>query len=101
MCARVHTHTHTHTHREHTHTLMPITLQEPSEMSTAPLLGTELTVLYDFEAQDKAELSVCAGQTVTLRCPSDRIGCPEWWLVECPHGTGYVPANFLDYHGNT
>ena len=53
-CTHTHIHTHTHTHT-HTH------LQ-------APLLGSELEVLYDFEAQDRAELSVTAGQVVTLLC---------------------------------
>ena len=56
--------------------------------------------MYDFEAEDQAERSVVAGETVVLRCPHDRLGCREWWLVEGQHGTGYVPANFLDYHGN-
>lgn len=66
-----------------------------------PALGSELQVVYDFEAQDKAELSVSAGHTVILRCPHDRIGCTEWWLVESQQGTGYVPASFLEYNGNT
>lgn len=57
-------------------------------------------VVYDFEAQDKAELSVWAGHTVILQCPHDRIGCTEWWLVKSQNGTGYVPASFLEYHGN-
>ena len=80
------------------HCALPPT-QEPS--TGPPELGTELKVVYDFKAQDKAELTVSAGHTVILRCPHDRIGCTEWWLVESQHGTGYVPATFLDYHGNT
>lgn len=58
-------------------------------------------VMYDFEAQDKAELNVSAGHIVILKCPHDRIGCTEWCLVESQHGIGYVPASFLEYHGNT
>ena len=76
-----HTHTHTHTH---THNLQ------------VPPLGSELEVLYDFEAQDKAELSVRAGQVVTLLCAHDRIGCQEWWLVQTSDSKkGYVPATYL------
>jgi len=53
-------------------------------------------VLYEFEAQDRAELSVGAGQVVTLLCAHDRIGCREWWLVEISDSEkGYVPATYL------
>ena len=52
-------------------------------------------MLYDFEAQDKAELSVVPGQSVTLIRPHDRIGCKEWWLVRTETGKGYVPAAYL------
>ena len=39
--------------------------------------------MYNFTAEDRAELSVAAGQKVTLKCPHDRVGCREWWLVDC------------------
>ena len=64
-------------------------LQEPVE-------GSGLKVLYDFESQDRAELSVTAGQLLTLLCPHDRIGSKEWWLVQSNGlGKGYVPATYL------
>ena len=40
-----------------------------------------LEMLYDFEAQDRAEFSVSAGQMMTPLYVHDRIGCREWWLV--------------------
>ena len=81
--------------------MMVLWLSSQETPELPPVLGAELMVVYDFEAQDKAELNVSAGQTVTLRCSHDRIGCREWWLVEAQHGMGYVPASFLEYHGNT
>ena len=73
-------------------------LGRPDDLPDPPVQGTELMVIYDFEAESKSELSVSAGHAVILQCPHDRIGCTEWWLVEGQHGTGYVPASFLDYH---
>ena len=73
---------------------------DPSEPPPPPEVGSSLTVMYDFEAQDRAELTVAAGQEVILRCPHDRVGSREWWLVDCGDSAGYVPANFLHYHGN-
>ncbi len=59
-------------------------------------------MLYDFEAQDAAELSVVYGEVVVLRCPHDRIGCSEWWLVERGEGhCGYVPAAYFDKKAQT
>ena len=52
-------------------------------------------VLYSFDAQGQAELSMTDGQTVTLLCPHDRIGCEEWWLVQAGKARGYVPASYL------
>ena len=57
---------------------------------------TTLRVLYDFEAQDVAELSVSANNLLVLLCPHDKIGCEEWWLVQDLQGNqGYVPATYL------
>lgn len=61
----------------------------------SPAIGTQLRVLYDFEAQDSAELSVLAGQTVQLLCAHDRLGCKEWWLVKDQENQGYVPAAYF------
>ncbi len=73
-------------------------LIENGPESDLPAEGTRLLVLYDFISQDSAELSVCAGEVVVLRCPHDRIGCKEWWLVQLEthlQQQGYVPATYL------
>ncbi len=64
-----------------------------------PAKGTLLHVLYDFEAQDSAELSVLAGHKLKLLCCHDKLGCPDWWLVEDTSGErqGYVPATFMTF----
>ena len=65
-------------------------------------MGSKLEVLFDFEAQDPAELSVMCGEVVVLLCPHDRIGCREWWLVEKGEGgMGYVPSSYLDRQTGT
>lgn len=74
----------------------PSTHQLPEEEAIVEE-GTELVVLYNFDAQDRAELSVEAGQVVTLICPHDRIGCREWWLVCRGQKKGYVPATYLTW----
>ncbi len=70
--------------------------EEAEEASPAPAQGTGMEILYRFDAQDRAELSVEEGEIVTLLCPHDRIGCREWWLVCSKQGLkGYVPATYL------
>ena len=74
-------------------------LFEAEEMENElPAVGTRLEVLYDFIGEDGAELSVCAGEVVVLRCAHDRIGCEEWWLVQLEthlKQQGYVPSSYL------
>ena len=105
------THMHTHAHR-HTHTNTHTCMHTASSSYFSPLQGSpdscwdvkiqvsihtqkthirilhrarilhRLEMLHDFEAQDRAELSLgAAGQTVTPLYAHDRIGCWEWWLV--------------------
>ena len=61
-------------------------------------VGSKLLALFDFEAQTEAELSLSEGEVVILMVPHDKVGSPDWWLVESEqiqHKTGYVPASYL------
>lgn len=70
--------------------------EEEEEQRDVPAEGTSLQVMYNFSAQDSAELSVTAGQRVRLMCAHDRLGCKEWWLVQdMQHSQGYIPATYL------
>lgn len=77
--------------------------EEEEEEVSEPSEGSQLLVLFDFEGQDDAELSVVTGQVVVLLCAHDRIGCKDWWLVQQQDppspggkpGFGYVPAGYL------
>lgn len=60
-----------------------------------PEKGARLQVLYSFVGLDPAELSVSVGDSVVLLCPHDKLGCREWWLVQCQDTQGYVPASYL------
>ena len=75
--------------------------EEEEDIDGVSLVGSKLTVLFSFEAQDSAELSVHAGQLVFLLCPHDKIGCEEWWLVSDFQQTsqGYVPSSYLQRIG--
>ena len=59
-------------------------------------IGTKLMALFDFEAQTEAELGLREGEVVTLVVPHDKVGSPDWWLVESEqHKSGYVPFSYL------
>lgn len=61
-----------------------------------PLIGTELTLVHDFVAENDGEMTVDGGQVVTLVLPQDQSGDTEWYLVQNRKGEeGYVPASFL------
>lgn len=72
----------------------------PSHSPLPP--DTQLLVVYDFDAESDIEVSVKAGQLVTLLCPYDSDGCEEWWLVsvQSTSETGYVPFNFFEMPSN-
>ncbi len=54
---------------------------------------TKAKVLYDYQAQTSAELSIEEGQHIHL---STFVPGEEWWLAENSNGSrGYVPANFV------
>lgn len=69
---------------------------EPTQPSvpTIPTL-TQVVAAYPFVARSTHELSLQAGQPVTVLEAQDRKGNPEWSLVEVNGQRGYVPSNFL------
>ena len=59
--------------------------------------GTTYQVLFTFDANSDAELSVEEGELVWLLKSHDLTGNSEWWLVEKEGGTkGFVPASYLE-----
>ncbi|XP_052598231.1 LOW QUALITY PROTEIN: rho guanine nucleotide exchange factor 37 [Peromyscus californicus insignis] len=69
---------------------------EPTQPSvpTVPLT-TQVVAAYPFVARSTHELSLQAGQPVTILEAWDKKGNPEWSLVEANGQRGYVPSNFL------
>jgi hypothetical protein len=64
-------------------------------------MATHCQVLYTFAAEDEGELSVSAGDIVTVNAGEDGIfgtdddTKDDWVLVEANGTSGYVPANYL------
>lgn len=54
-----------------------------------------MVAAYSFVARSPHELSLQAGQPVTILEAQDKKGNPEWSLVEANGQRGYVPSNFL------
>uniref|UniRef100_A0A8D2LBS1 Rho guanine nucleotide exchange factor 37 n=1 Tax=Varanus komodoensis TaxID=61221 RepID=A0A8D2LBS1_VARKO len=50
---------------------------------------------YSFTARSDHEVSLQAGQPVTVLQPHDKMGNKEWSLVEVNGQQGYVPSSFL------
>ncbi|KAM5172624.1 rho guanine nucleotide exchange factor 37 [Mantella aurantiaca] len=50
---------------------------------------------YPFMARSNYEVSVMAGEPVTVLEPHDKEGRPEWSLVEASGQRGYVPTSYL------
>ncbi|XP_057645152.1 rho guanine nucleotide exchange factor 37 isoform X2 [Chionomys nivalis] len=69
---------------------------EPTQPSvpTVPHV-TQVVAAYPFVARSPHELSLQAGQPVTILEAQDKKGNPEWSLVEANGQRGYVPSNFL------
>jgi len=55
----------------------------------------EYVVLFNFEAFNTGELSVKAGDIVTVLRKSDHQGNSDWWLVKDFTSKGYIPSNYL------
>nr|A1IGU3.1 RecName: Full=Rho guanine nucleotide exchange factor 37; AltName: Full=Protein 2-88; AltName: Full=Scaffold protein tuba 3 [Rattus norvegicus]BAF43708.1 hypothetical protein [Rattus norvegicus] len=69
---------------------------EPTQPSvpTVPTMS-QVVAVYPFVARSTHELSLQAGQPVTILEAQDKKGNPEWSLVEANGQRGYVPSNFL------
>lgn len=53
-------------------------------------------VEYDFVGRSTLELTVRAGDILTLIVPRDLEGNEEWWLMSNTSGQqGYVPSNYM------
>lgn len=50
---------------------------------------------YSFAARSNHEVSLQAGQPVTVLEPHDKKGSKEWSLVEVNGQKGYVPSSYL------
>lgn len=50
---------------------------------------------YPFTARSNYEVSIMAGEPVTVLEPHDKEGRPEWSLVEVRGQRGYVPSSYL------
>ncbi|XP_006906447.1 rho guanine nucleotide exchange factor 37 [Pteropus alecto] len=57
--------------------------------------GTQMVAVYPFVARSSHEVSLQAGQSVTVLEAQDKKGNPEWSLVEVNGQRGYVPSSFL------
>lgn len=57
--------------------------------------GTQVVAVYPFVARSSHEVSLQAGQPVTVLEAHDKKGNPEWSLVEVNRQRGYVPSGFL------
>ena len=58
---------------------------------TCPPPATRARALYDFEAGEDNELTMKAGETVTIL---EEIS-ESWWRGSSSRGTGLIPANFV------
>ncbi|XP_074147848.1 rho guanine nucleotide exchange factor 37 isoform X1 [Sminthopsis crassicaudata] len=71
----------------------------PAEASRAPAHAAmpvfQVVAAYPFVARSSHEVSLQAGQPVTVLERQDKKGNPEWSLVEVNGQRGYVPSNFL------
>lgn len=55
----------------------------------------QVVAVYPFVARSHHEVSLQAGQPVTVLEAQDKKGNPEWSLVEVNGQRGYVPSSFL------
>ncbi|KAM9693467.1 rho guanine nucleotide exchange factor 37 isoform 1-T2 [Trichechus inunguis] len=56
---------------------------------------TQVVAVYPFVARSSHEVSLQAGQPVTVLEAQDKKGNPEWSLVDVNGQRGYVPSSFL------
>ncbi|XP_057346860.1 rho guanine nucleotide exchange factor 37 isoform X2 [Manis pentadactyla] len=69
---------------------------EPTPVPVSSVLTvTQVVAMYPFVARSSHEVSLQAGQPVTVLEAQDKKGNPEWSLVEVNGQRGYVPSGFL------
>lgn len=68
---------------------------EPTPAPVSVLTVTQVVAMYPFVARSSHEVSLQAGQPVTVLEAQDKKGNPEWSLVEVNGQRGYVPSSFL------
>ncbi|XP_022349140.1 rho guanine nucleotide exchange factor 37 [Enhydra lutris kenyoni] len=66
----------------------------PAPVPSLPTV-TQVVAVYPFVARSSHEVSLQAGQLVTVLEAQDKKGNPEWSLVEVNEQKGYVPSSFL------
>lgn len=66
----------------------------PDQFCVAPHVF-QVVAVYPFVARSSCEVSLQAGQSVTVLEAQDKKGNPEWSLVEVNGQRGYVPSSFL------
>ncbi|KAB1280952.1 Rho guanine nucleotide exchange factor 37, partial [Camelus dromedarius] len=66
----------------------------PAPVPSVPTM-TQVVAVYPFAARSSHEVSLQAGQRVTVLEAQDKKGNPEWSLVEVNGQRGYVPSSFL------
>ncbi|XP_019654046.2 rho guanine nucleotide exchange factor 37 isoform X1 [Ailuropoda melanoleuca] len=66
----------------------------PAPVPSVPAV-TQAVAVYPFVARSSHEVSLQAGQLVTVLEAQDKKGNPEWSLVEVNEQRGYVPSSFL------
>ncbi|XP_029797305.1 rho guanine nucleotide exchange factor 37 [Suricata suricatta] len=72
-------------------------IPEPTPAAAVPSVPTvpQVVAVYPFMARSSHEVSLQAGQLVTILEAKDKKGNPEWSLVEVNGQKGYVPSSFL------
>ncbi|XP_066470262.1 rho guanine nucleotide exchange factor 37 isoform X2 [Tiliqua scincoides] len=71
---------------------LPPTLSPAVPFSTSAF---QVVAAYSFAARSNHEVSLWAGQPVTVLEPHDKKGSKEWSLVEVNGQKGYVPSSYL------
>ncbi|KAK2116683.1 Rho guanine nucleotide exchange factor 37 [Saguinus oedipus] len=74
--------------------LKPLDLERERVLSLPSAVATVIAA-YPFVARSSHEVSLQAGQPVTVLEAQDKKGNPEWSLVEVNGRRGYVPSGFL------
>lgn len=67
---------------------------QPDDFCVTPQVF-QVVAVYPFVARSSHEVSLQAGQPVTVLEAQDKKGNPEWSFVEVDGQKGYVPSSFL------